>query len=740
MSNGALRENENKYEENAYLNNYDYLCDQLAYMEMVIKDYISENYSAPSYKETEQLNQWILSTEKIDILKSKRDKLLNSIKLKIESSVKNNLYLPLEYLSWTFNLTDFEKLCVILCFAVEVDERYGSLFGYFQNSISQNKPWIGLLLQIFCGTQFERFKAIRFFGTDSIFLRYILHIENNPSYTYTPLALQTIKLRSRIFEYILGMDTIGSMIKPASKFYTPDGKFYSFSNSQGVYKKMQEILDLYTSKNFKSGQSIIFYLYGPSGSGKKTHAGKICSYIKVPMLVIDVERLKGCKPSLEEIVEQIDTELFLSQAVLCIENFDSILDDENHEFYLKILNDLVLRNSRLTFITGKKSWKPEAAAEQHIFIDICFKGLLEPERKSIWEVLGSYYAFEDGINLSHFACKFNFTPGQISEVLIKAKNNSLWEKAEIGKITYENLIAACHAQSGGKLDTVAQKIESKYTWDDIILPIDQKIQLKEICNQVKYRSVVFGDWGFDQKLSRGKGLNVLFSGPSGTGKTMAAEVVSKELGLELYRIELSQVVSKYIGETEKNMRYIFDEAYKSNAILFFDEADALFGKRTEVKDSHDRHANIETSYLLQKMEEYTGVTILATNFRGNIDEAFSRRMSFCLEFVLPDEESRRKIWESMFTDKVPRSTDINLEFLAKEFKITGGNIKNIILTAAFYGAEDSSEISMSHIIRAIKREYQKIGKLCTKSDFDKYYKYANQQISGAAIHTAHGGY
>ena len=215
-------------------------------------------------------------------------------------------------------------------------------------------------------------------------------------------------------------------------------------------------------------------------------------------------------------------------------------------------------------------------------------------------------------------------------------------------------------------------------------------------------------------------MNVLFAGPSGTGKTMSAQIIAGELGLDLYRIDLSTVVSKYIGETEKNLGRIFREAEDSNSILFFDEADALFGKRSEVRDSHDRYANIEISYLLQKMEEYQGIVILATNFRKNIDDAFVRRLHFAVEFPFPDEEYRLQIWQKVFPQEAPLGQDADLELLARQFKVSGGNINNIGVTSAFLAAQDGQVIKMEHLIRATKREYQEMGKLLVESDFGSY--------------------
>ncbi|MDD5462504.1 MAG: ATP-binding protein [Methylococcales bacterium] len=215
----------------------------------------------------------------------------------------------------------------------------------------------------------------------------------------------------------------------------------------------------------------------------------------------------------------------------------------------------------------------------------------------------------------------------------------------------------------------------------------------------------------------GKGLCVLFAGPSGTGKTMAADILAGELGLDLYKIDLSTVVSKYIGETEKNLSKIFTEAEASNAILFFDEADALFGKRSEVKDSHDRYANIETGYLLQRMEEHEGVVILASNFRKNMDEAFVRRLHFTVEFPFPSEEDRYRIWKNVWPDDMPRDPALDLQFFAGRFQMTGGNIRNIALSAAFLAADDSGMVKMHHLLRATQREYQKMGKVISEADF-----------------------
>ena len=246
--------------------------------------------------------------------------------------------------------------------------------------------------------------------------------------------------------------------------------------------------------------------------------------------------------------------------------------------------------------------------------------------------------------------------------------------------------------------------------------------LHSIHAYLRHRDLVLSQWGYERAVARNQGLKVLFAGESGTGKTMSAQVLAKELGLDIFRVDLATIVSKYIGETEKNLDRIFGAAEGSNAILFFDEADALFGKRSEVGDSHDRYANIEVAYLLQKMEGYPGAVILATNFRQNIDDAFLRRLDFVIDFPFPEPEDRRKIWEKLLPDEAPVSDDVDLDFLSRQFKLSGGAIRNCSLAGAFLAADDGYVIEMKHLIRAVALEYNKLGRLTLESDFEQFHE------------------
>ncbi|WOJ90447.1 ATP-binding protein [Methylocapsa polymorpha] len=278
----------------------------------------------------------------------------------------------------------------------------------------------------------------------------------------------------------------------------------------------------------------------------------------------------------------------------------------------------------------------------------------------------------------------------------------------------EQLWDACRIQSRERLGDQAQRLETATKWEDLVLPEAQKAALQEIVAQVRQRAKVYDQWGFAAKSARGLGVSALFSGTSGTGKTLAAEIMANELRLDLYRIDLSQVVSKYIGETEKNLRRVFEAAEAAGAVLLFDEADALFGKRSEVKDSHDRYANMEVSYLLQRMESYRGLAVLTTNMQQALDPAFKRRLRFIIHFPFPDEVERAEIWRRVFPRDAPLD-GVDVTRLAR-LNVAGGNIRNIALGAAFLAADERSPVRMAHLLRAARAECAKLERPLTDGE------------------------
>jgi SpoVK/Ycf46/Vps4 family AAA+-type ATPase len=330
-----------------------------------------------------------------------------------------------------------------------------------------------------------------------------------------------------------------------------------------------------------------------------------------------------------------------------------------------------------------------------------------------WEELAGAEHTED------VAAKFRLSIEQIREaaevsrIAAQARGSDAPSRGDLD-------LGARHASSS-RLGELAARLEPGYRWEDLVLPERQHELLHSISAYLRHRDRVLSEWGYERTVARTQGLKVLFAGESGTGKTMAAQVLGAELGLDLFRVDLATVVSKYIGETEKNLERIFAAADGSNAILFFDEADALFGKRSEVSDSHDRYANIEVAYLLQRMEAYPGAVILATNFKRNIDDAFIRRLDFVVDFPFPEAEDRKRIWRLVVPLEAPLADDVDLDFLATQFKLSGGAIRNCSLAAAFQAADEDAEIAMHHLVRAVAQEYGKQGRLTLEADFERFH-------------------
>jgi hypothetical protein len=337
------------------------------------------------------------------------------------------------------------------------------------------------------------------------------------------------------------------------------------------------------------------------------------------------------------------------------------------------------------------------------------------ERRAAWRRASGAEDVED------VAAKFRLSIGQIERAAEVAKVVASSAGRTPGP---EDLDLGARSASSGALGQLATRLELRFGWHDLILPPRSSEVLQSISAYIRHRDLVLSEWGYERTVARNQGVKTLFAGDSGTGKTMAAQVLASDLGQEIFRIDLATVVSKYIGETEKNLDRIFAAADGSNAILFFDEADALFGKRSDVQDAHDRYANLEVAYLLQRMESYAGAVVLATNYRQNIDEAFLRRLDFVVDFPFPEPADRERIWRLLLPQPAPLADDVDLAFLAHQFKLAGGNIRNASLAAAFLAAEDGGVIAMRHLVRGVALEYGKLGRLTLESDFEQFHDVA----------------
>lgn len=307
--------------------------------------------------------------------------------------------------------------------------------------------------------------------------------------------------------------------------------------------------------------------------------------------------------------------------------------------------------------------------------------------------------------------------GQLRRAADAAVRTAALEGRPVGP---DDLRVAVRAQNGAGLDRLARRLEPGVGWDDLVLPPTTHRRLRELALRARHREQVLGQWGMRPGGGRGRGVIALFAGESGTGKTMSAEVVAADLGMDLYVVDLSTVVDKYIGETEKNLERIFTEASAVNAVLLFDEADAIFGKRSEVKDAHDRHANIESAYLLQRMESFDGIAVLTTNLRANLDEAFTRRLDVVADFPMPDTGQRLALWDRCLGDRLPRADDLDLAFCADRFELAGGSIRACAVTAAYLAADADGPLTMRQLVTAVAQEYRKLGRLVLESEFGPY--------------------
>ncbi|MCF6155890.1 MAG: ATP-binding protein [Candidatus Brocadia sp.] len=735
----------------AYATSWDHLSDELKRLDLLIHLQVIKQRNSQLTNPLDQFKGMVLSEQEIAVLlagddsqlavrgrhgsplKSADDSVTRSlgdalcqlesqIEKRREANLKEVIYLSLPHLTQLFHLTPFEEQCLLICLAPEVDRKYEKLYAYLQDDVTRKKPSVDLILNLLCNTMQEKLAARLAFDPQSPLLKYrLLEITNSLQEGPVPLLSRLLKLDDRIVNFLLGFGQIDARLGHIARLVSPRNALDQAVVSEDILNRMRGFVRSHFSETRSARQNVVFYFYGPYGSGKQPLAEVVCHDLGLPLIIADAEKILGWQLPFDETMWLLGREAVLQPAILYLENFEHLLtDDSKYQSQVKLLLEVTQTFSRLTFLAGSRSWKPQGLLSKHtlsepdepLFIDIELPIPNYEGRKHVWEnSLNGHYQLASDVDIGALAGKFRFTPGQIQDALVTAQNLTCWRSPEDRQITMTDLYAACRAQSNQKLSTLARKIEPRYTWDDIVLPSDQLAQLREICNQATYRHIVYGEWGFDRKLSLGKGLNALFSGPSGTGKTMAAGIIAHELGLDLYKIDLSQVVSKYIGETEKNLDKIFTEAQTSNAILFFDEADALFGKRSEVKDAHDRYANIEIGYLLQKMEEYDGIAILATNLRQNMDEAFVRRIQIIVEFPFPDEEHRGRIWKVVFPGEAPLGNDIDFSVLAREIKLPGGNIKNIALAAAFFAAEDGGVIRMPYLVQAARREYQKLGRI-----------------------------
>lgn len=613
--------------------------------------------------------------------------------------------LSLDRLAQAFTLSPFAEQIILLAALPELNPAVGLLFAYLQQDVNQLRPTAGLALTWFQPDFAAQVMARATFDENAPLYHH--HLLHRPGVTSSILA-QPLWLEERVLRFLLGQQELDPRLTPFCRL--DDEAVEPPGEAQG------ELLSFLQRKLAGGGQ--VLYVQGRYGSGRVRLAQQMGQALARPRLILNTQYLSHSGDQFLNHLAHIRREARLQNAVLIWQDADYFLADSQEETLLTLLAE-GLSGSDLLFLTGEIGWQPRGRVNQYPILTYRLDIPTEPARLTLWHNITQDAPLAPAVNLTEIAGRFRFTGGQIRDAWEMVLSQHRLHQSP--HITQADIYAGAHSQSIHQLHTLAEIVPPVHLWDDLVLPHDTIAQLREFLARARHLHLVYQQWGFNLKLATNRGLSALFTGPSGTGKTMAASIIARELGLELYRIDLSAVVSKYVGETEKNLSRVFDEAWRSNAIIFFDEADALFGKRSEVRDSHDRYANIEVNYLLQRMDSFDGVVILASNLGQNIDDAFQRRLQFVVNFPPPEGEDRFRIWQRIWPPSAPLAEDIDFRFLAEQFKFSGGNIRNIALQAAFLAAEaGETQISMRRIVASVMREMQKGGRLVSPRDFGPY--------------------
>ncbi|WP_308642521.1 ATP-binding protein [Paenibacillus nuruki] len=636
---------------------------------------------------------------------------------RLELSRQQGIHTPLDQIRQRMKLEDHSYLCFLVVLAIEIDRKYEKLYAYLQDDITCKSPTLQLLLKLLAD-QPEHVQRIRqAFGTRHPLTDWLIHplVESEPKSSLSRAWIVEPDVMQFLLEEQVEQHSFSAK---GLRLYQPDDELPPLIIHQSIQQQLQLIWQ------HQSDQTVVL-IHGRVGSGKKHQLRHLCQCYHRSMLVADLERIESSSSEkIQEWIQKTLRQAMLRDAVLVCTGWDQWLQRTPTEIqyvvreleqYKGIL--FLIANTMQDMYLTTTLWSLEQ--EIQLSMPSIQESLL------IWEYYGNQKWTEHSLNWQQAASTFQMTAGQIVKALADMAteytlNSDHTTADQTLELTQEHLNRSCYRQIQTRLNTQATRLSITATWDDLILPVSQKQRMRYACDQVKYRSKVYEEWGFGHKLAYGKGLSLLFTGPPGTGKTMSARVIANELQMQMYQINLSQVVSKYIGETEKHLQEVFDEAKYSSSILFFDEADALFGKRSEVSDSHDKFANMETSFLLQKMEEYEGITVLATNYKQNLDEAFMRRISFIIRFPFPNKESRQQIWRTLLPDQVPIEKGIDFDFLGDTFEISGGQIKNVLVASAFLAASEQVPLSMKMIFTALRQELDKSGMVPSTTSLGLY--------------------
>jgi hypothetical protein len=582
-------------------------------------------------------------------------------------------------------LSSFEADVLLLCAAMELDTRIAALCATAQDDLRPS-PTFALAMSLFDAPAWEALSPDRP-------LRYWRLIEiNQPG--AQPLTTSALRADERIVSFIKGLNYLDDRLSPLVT-PVPASTIDSLPGSQRAAAR-QAVGALSAAANHFEPVALI----GRDRDSKRQLAAAVANTAGLHLYRMPIEMLPAHAGELETLARLWQRESLLLPIALYIDAQELERGAPGAaDSPLARLIRFVTRAGGLIFIASRDPLAGLATSAS-----VLAEKPTPAEQQAAWQTM-----IGDGGQAARLAGQFNLNRHDIASIVVRAR------KEDDGRTFPERVWGGCRARTRPTLDRLADRLDTKATWDHIVLPSPESALLRQVAAQVDSRAKVYDEWGFRDRMNRGFGISALFAGESGTGKTMAAEVLANALNLDLYRIDLSAVVSKYIGETEKNLRQVFDEAEDGGAILLFDEADALFGKRSEVRDSHDRYANIEINYLLQRMEAYRGLAILATNMKSALDSAFMRRLRFIIKFPFPGAAERRLMWERAFPAGTPLGV-LDYDRLSK-LGVTGGTIHNITLNAAFSAARAGTPVTMASILEAARTEFRKTDRPVNESDF-----------------------
>ncbi len=565
--------------------------------------------------------------------------------------------------------------------APDVAPGYGRLYAYLHDDVTRKLPSVGLITRLLTPV-FDAAAVREHLDVDSP-LRRSGVIRMYDERGETPLQDRPLRVADAVAGFLIGSDLAGMATGGRITRHEPSG------DPLGRDDTVAEI-----AHRLMSGR-LPLVVCGPDAIALVVRAASF------PVLAVDVAGLTDGEALRDAVLGAT-----IEGRLLVVQNLTETLP-EQRAMIGAALDAIVMRyvicdaEPGAAFVLGGRP-----------AIHIAIPDPSQAERREAW----LWHSGAEDVEAA--AAKYRLSMTQIAQASALAADVA---SADGVMIAPAHLDEGARQASGGTLGELATRVHPAYTWDQLILPERPLAMLRSIFGFVRHRDLVLSDWGYERALAQNQGIKVLFAGDSGTGKTMAAQVLGRELGLEIFRVDLATTVSKYIGETEKNLDRIFAGAEGSNAMLFFDEADALFGKRSDVGDAHDRYANLETAYLLQRMEGYPGAVILATNYRHNIDDAFLRRLDVVIDFPFPDERDRERIWRVALPASAPVADDLDLTFLATRFKLSGGGIRNASLAAAFLAADDGGLITMDHLVQGVANEYAKLGRLTMETEFERFH-------------------